>query len=582
MNRIKEHLKDQGVLFATHYVGDRLPEDHAVFQFDKLLQALDISSITNTYSSQGGKMYDPRCMLGVLVYAYFQGITSSRKIADGVQTSLPYIYLSGASMIKYRSISEFRKKHIEHIKAIFINSVKMALEVGLIQESDIFALDGTKIEADASGSQTKSKEDWEEKEAHILSQVEDFLREWEEADLSEEGLDELENERMQKASKKLQELIEKKAKRGPSNLSEKSEEPNEPQIPKNETPKESDEPQSKEKEESEELETSQTTVSQIEPQDVSNCESLLEKLDKISSMIEANPDASEKTFLNLTDHDTRLMKSDSTTKECFNAQAITNNQVIVAADVSNHENDQGELQVMVEQLKSNLAHAQGGDNDNEGNSEESNKGQPHEPVKLLADAGYNKGENLEYLDGQEGIDPYLSMKNRKEEKEVKANDYHKDHFVYDEDEDRYTCPQGKSLEFQKDQINNGKKSSVYTSNVGQCMFCPAKSLCLSNKKDSKLGYRSVSHDDYSEYRKEMKEKMKREEAKKLYRQRAAEIEAVFGQITYNLGFRRFRLRGLKNVNGEFLIMALVHNLGKIMRYKAKNNQNSKKTELIAS
>ena len=53
------------------------------------------------------------------------------------------------------------------------------------------------------------------------------------------------------------------------------------------------------------------------------------------------------------------------------------------------------------------------------------------------------------------------MKNRKEEKESEENPYHKDHFEYNEDEDTYTCPEKKTLEFQKDVIVNGKKVSYY-------------------------------------------------------------------------------------------------------------------------
>ena len=48
MNRIKVNLKDQGVLFSTHYIGDRLDKDHPVYRFDELLNAIDISPIMKT------------------------------------------------------------------------------------------------------------------------------------------------------------------------------------------------------------------------------------------------------------------------------------------------------------------------------------------------------------------------------------------------------------------------------------------------------------------------------------------------------------------------------------------------------
>ena len=190
------------------------------------------------------------------------------------------------------------------------------------------------------------------------------------------------------------------------------------------------------------------------------------------------------------------MKSDSTTKECYNAQIVTNNQIIVAADVTNQENDQNQLEPMVEQLKENISYSQDSEQHPLNHSEKKEivddvEAEPKKPnklsaqtteeepeetkepegteekdqeiskIKLAADAGYNKGENLEYLDKDENIDAYVSMKNRKEEQKVEENPYHKDHFEYDEDEDTYTCPEKKTLEFQKDAIVNGKKVSYY-------------------------------------------------------------------------------------------------------------------------
>jgi hypothetical protein len=63
----------------------------------------------------------------------------------------------------------------------------------------------------------------------------------------------------------------------------------------------------------------------------------------------------------------------------------------------------------------------------------------------------------------------------------------------------------------------------------------------------------------------MRAKLQEEESKKTYSQRAGIVEPVFGQIKNNRAFRRFRLQGLKKVQGEFTIMAVAHNLGKLMK-----------------
>jgi hypothetical protein len=47
------------------------------------------------------------------------------------------------------------------------------------------------------------------------------------------------------------------------------------------------------------------------------------------------------------------------------------------------------------------------------------------------------------------------------------------------------------------------------------------------------------------------------------RQRKNIVEPVFGQMKFNLGFRRFRLRGLDKAGGEWTLVCLVHNVKKI-------------------
>jgi len=54
-----------------------------------------------------------------------------------------------------------------------------------------------------------------------------------------------------------------------------------------------------------------------------------------------------------------------------------------------------------------------------------------------------------------------------------------------------------------------------------------------------------------------------EEGKEIYRQRKKIAEPVFGQIKFNLGFRRFHLRGLDKADGEWTLVCLVHNIKKI-------------------
>ena len=62
----------------------------------------------------------------------------------------------------------------------------------------------------------------------------------------------------------------------------------------------------------------------------------------------------------------------------------------------------------------------------------------------------------------------------------------------------------------------------------------------------------------------MREKMSKPKSKEIYKKRGGSVEAVFGQIKGNRGFRRFCLRGLQKVKTEFMLVSIAHNLGKIM------------------
>ena len=131
MDRIKNYTKDQKILFAKYAIKDRLNKNHRVYQFDELLDTIDISPIMKKYTTRGGAMHSPRNMLALLMYAYFEGITSSRKIAELIQSQLDYIYLAGGNQMKHRSISEFRRKNLHAIKEIFIQFISLALEAKL-------------------------------------------------------------------------------------------------------------------------------------------------------------------------------------------------------------------------------------------------------------------------------------------------------------------------------------------------------------------------------------------------------------------------------------------------------------------
>jgi len=99
MRKIYSSLKRQGLLFANYYIDDKLKEDDPVYAFDKLLNELDITSVTEAYSNEGGAMYCPREKLSILLFAYMNGVTSSVQIADLMRSDIRFIYLAGSNRV---------------------------------------------------------------------------------------------------------------------------------------------------------------------------------------------------------------------------------------------------------------------------------------------------------------------------------------------------------------------------------------------------------------------------------------------------------------------------------------------------
>lgn len=535
MKRIKESKKEQGVLFAEHYVGDRLPKNDEVYLFEQVFDQLDIRKITDSYSREGGSMFNPKDQLAVIIFAYYKGITSSVKIAEYIRYNLQFMYLAGGHIISRRTICDFRVKHFDAIRELLKSSVNIAVEAGLVSDSDSYALDGSKIEANASFSKTRRKKEWKERQKKIIDHVDRFLREWEEQDRLEEGLEEEQEERFRRISEKLKNIKKQNQEKGTRD----SEEDHKKDDLKKETTEESDK-------------LSKFSKNRIKIKDATFAEKYLDEHTKIDSLLDKYKDVRDDMFLNLSDSDCRVMKNDKKIKESYNVQAVSNNQIIVALDVTQDENDQSQLEPMIEQLKQNVNFKK--------------------LIRMLTDAGYNRGKNLEYISNESQIDAYISMNDRSENKNSDDNFFHKENFKYDESDNSWICPTGERLEFKNEFRRDNKKQKLYACKLEKCIYCSERKSCIKTGADTRRGYRTIEDDGYVVHRKKMKEKMQYEESKEIYSRRSAEIESVFGQIKNNRNFSRFRLRGLGKVRIESTIMAISHNLGKIMKYMAGKNE----------
>jgi len=192
-------------------IREMILEDHLVHGVSTLVERLDLSSIYQTYkNSEGGRpSYHPLMLIKVIFYAYAIGVRSSRKIAAGLESDVFFMYLAAMQRPDFRTISDFRKDHLEELKDLFQQIVVISMTLGIAKIGHI-SIDGTKMRASAGRRKTKSKESLDKLEQEIEKEIEKMLDEAEEIDEQEDRLyGDKRGDEMPKELRKKEDLIKK-------------------------------------------------------------------------------------------------------------------------------------------------------------------------------------------------------------------------------------------------------------------------------------------------------------------------------------------------------------------------------------
>src|SRR5438477_2532976 len=129
----------------------KLPEGDLVFFLLDTVPQLDLRRFYAPYETEtrGAPPFEPAMMVCLLLYAYCVGVFSSRKIAWACERNLAFMAIVGQERPDFRTISDFRKQHLEPFKEVFVQVVRLAGEAGLVKLGNV-ATDGTKIQGNAS------------------------------------------------------------------------------------------------------------------------------------------------------------------------------------------------------------------------------------------------------------------------------------------------------------------------------------------------------------------------------------------------------------------------------------------------
>jgi transposase len=436
----------------------KLPEGDVVFFLLDTVPQLELRRFYTPYEheTRGAPPYDPAMMVCLLLYAYCVGVFSSRKIALACERHLAFVAIVGQDRPDFRTISDFRKLHLEAFKDVFVQVVRLAAETGLVQLGNV-STDGTKIQGNASRHKAMSYGYMKKEVERLREDIEALVTQAYQQDEADDAA---------LGSRRGDELPAELARR-------------EDRLVKIEAAMRRLEAQAKA-----EAEAERQRRAEVEAQ---RRRTGTPRRGKAPQPVQESPD--DKAQSNLTDPELHIMRSTNKGWEyCGNAQASVDGacQIIVACDVTDATNDKQQAEPLAQATRATLSQA-----GIEGAKDEAGAVQP---IPATLDNGYYSEAAVAALETL-GFDPYIATGRQ-----------------------GHHAPQAEAPEE------------------------PATA------------------------QERMAAKLRTPAGKALYTRRKVIVEPVFGQIKEARGFRRFLLRGLATIRGEWRLVCLTHNLLKIWRY----------------
>jgi transposase len=353
---------------------DGLPEKHLARFLVDVVDALDLRAIHASYDEKDGRgqaAYAPAMMVRVLLYGYCTGTYSSRKMQAKTYEDVAFRYLAADEHPDHSTLAEFRQRHLEALAALFTQGLQLCQKAGLVKLGHV-AIDGTKIQGNASKHKAMSYERMGETEKKLKAEVEALLQ-------FAEAVDAVEDDQYGKG-KSGDELPAELARR----------ESRRAQIRAAKAELESEARQKAEEKKA----AAEARIAERREQEARTGKKAGGRDPQAPDPEQAAPDA--KAQRSFTDPESRIMPSGSqkgSFLQGYNAQAAVDGkaQVIVAAEVTQQTTDNHQLLPMLEQVEQNVG---------------------ARPEAVSADSGYWNPEQVEKILVQ-GIDLHVATGKQK-------------------------------------------------------------------------------------------------------------------------------------------------------------------------
>ena len=511
-------------LFFLLNPNEDIAENDPVRVVDAVVESLDMREFRKLYREKGRCPYHPKMMLKLILYAYMNNVYSCRKIEKAVRRDIHYIWLAAQERPDFVTINRFRNRVKNEINNIFTQVVLLLAGRGFIT-LDVEYIDGTKIESKANKYTFVWRKTVEKNRAKLQEKIRVLLQQIDEAVAQDNGSEAGPAEFTPEALDSLISDLKDSLAAGPERAG-----------------KERKEQHRQQKKQIKELEKHRDKLREYDGR--------LEQIRERNSMSKTDPDA---TFMRMKED----AMNNGQTKPGYNLQISAENQFITDFALFPNPTDTLTLIPFFNSFLNRYGHL---------------------PSVAVADSGYGSEENYRFMD-EAGMEAYVKY-NRfhiEQRPRYKPNPFHHDNFHYNADEDYYVCPMGQHMRrigTARSKTASGYRSESARYRAQNCKGCPLRCLCYKAKGDQRII--EVNH-RLNEYKRKARELLTSEEGLKHRGRRCIEPEAVFGQMKFNMAYRRFRHFGKDKVSMDFAFFAIAFNIKKMCSKIAKQTKNGGNT-----
>lgn len=497
-------------------VEELIPQDHLVRLVNETIDELGIQRLLEQNRIGGGaSRYNPVMMTKLFVYGYMNKVCSSRMLAKAARENVMYMWLAGGQKPDFRTLNDFRGKLLKGaMEEIFVTAVKTLAAKGYVN-LDKYFVDGTKIESAAGRYTFVWKKAVETNNKKLDEKLRAYIK-------LAERIWEAENEEYED-----NDLEELGGKDGYTNADVKEL----AGILKERLQQIADEDSKKK------LETGLKVIKK----DLLPRKKKYEKAKRIcgkrNSYSKTDPDA---TFMRMKEDHMR----NGQLKPGYNVQIGTENGFVTGYDLFPNPTDTRTLKPHLKRQAKRFG---------------------VKPKVVIADAGYGGEENYKYLENKGTVTVIKYSTYRKEQsRKWKKDIFRTENWEYNKKEKYYVCPNGKKLiwtESRKKRNESGYLLELQRYECESCKYCRIKKQCTKSK-----GNRIIERNErWLKLKQKAKRILEDERYEELRKQRAVEVETVFGQIKENQRYRRFLLRGTQKVSTEWGLLVLGYNLKQLFR-----------------